>query len=233
MPINIPMTPNTDAFSRTPLIRFRGTLKDLNLVKNERFENSQRAVFDFIDVTVMESTEPYPFPIAQIEINYRPEGKDNPWDIWKKSVYAAFGDENYDTMMERLIGAEQEWYYADVMLRRTANERAGEEPDKDEAGKDIWKLRPSKAWTVTWVEGGKSAAAAAGKTLNEAAVELLVGKTREQFQAAVFSPEGNSLKAYGAEYNKLVEQLSQQQYLPALVALGMVTVDENGVYSKS
>ena len=199
------------------------------LVKNEQ-NDRQRVVFNFTDVTVIESDEPYPFPIATVEVPYNPEGKNNSWDVWKRSMYAVFGDQNYDTMFERLADKEQEWWYGDCEIRRPGDEGSGED---DASVRSNWKLRPSKAWQIVQLEGAGGAATTSGKTLNEAAVELLVGKTREQFQAAVFSPEGNSLKAYGAEYNKLVEQLSQQQYLPALVALGMVTVDENGVYSKS
>ena len=231
MPIDIPMTPNTDSFQRTPLTRFRGTLKDINLVKNERF-NSQRAVFDFTDVTVIESTEPYPFPIATIEVNYRPDGKDNPWDVWKKSVYSAFGDEDYGTMLDRLVGKEQEWWYGDAMLRRTANENAGEEPDKDEAGKDIWRLRPSKAWQVTWIEGAGGAKAAGGKGLNELLAELANGKDKTGFNTALFSPDANPLKSFGVEFTKAVEVASKSELLPALVTIGLLSVDSDGVYHK-
>ena len=221
-------TPNTDRFQRTPLKKFTGTLKELpRLVKNEQ-NDRQRAVFDFTDVIVIESDEPYPFPIVTIEIGYSPEGKNNGWDVFKNSMYKLFNDTEYSTMFERLVGKEQTWWYGDCEIRRPASEAEGE--DKDANGKDIWKLRPSKAWQITWLEGAESATQAAGKPLNEALVDLLDGKTDSDFYAAMFSDQ--SLRAYGTEYTKAVEAAAQRKLVEGLVTLGLVTQDADGIYHK-
>ena len=77
----------TDA--QTPLVRFRGVLKEVvseTLDANEfRTKPSLRASFNFIDLEVLESNEPYPFPIATIKIGYT-ERADTRWAVLTKSL---------------------------------------------------------------------------------------------------------------------------------------------------
>lgn len=224
--------PSTDAF-RPPLVRFRGILKEEPVLVDREFDGrkSQQVQFNFTDLVVIESNEPYLFPIATITLRYDPNNRTgNAWDVFKKSMYKAFGDEDYGSMLDRLVGKEQEWWYGDCEMRMPPPDDSDEPPGPD--GRPVWKMRPTKAWQIVSIEGVTKPANTNGKGLNEALVELLDGKTRVEFQAALFSPEGNALKAYGAEHGKAVEAASQQKLLPMLEAMNLVTVDADGVYHK-
>jgi len=58
-----------EGFQLTPLREFIGTLEGYDAERDERF-NRIRVILNFTDVEVIESTEPYPFPIAQLSIPY-------------------------------------------------------------------------------------------------------------------------------------------------------------------
>ncbi len=72
----------------TPLRRFQGTLKEYKSEKHTPQDGGREymvIVFDFTDVVVLESVEPYPFPIATLNVSYS-TATETRWDALAKSI---------------------------------------------------------------------------------------------------------------------------------------------------
>lgn len=151
-----------ESFQRIPLRRFKGKLVDYTL---DPIPNSQkmRVHLNFADVSVIESTEPYQFPIAIIPITYS-DKKNSLWGIFSTSLLQFLMDE------EDIKDAKGRF----LELVLTPDHHFGRNLEGEEIIMD--------AWEVASVEGAVS-------KVNpiEKALELLDGKNESTFNQAVFN----------------------------------------------
>ena len=216
---------------RSPLRHFRGKLDSITGSMVQRGNMTQAKLeiaYNFSDIEVFESTEPYPFPITQITVMHNNKDKSAMGVLGASmdKIINAGVDANTPQQQalnqDTLIGKVQEWKVTPGHMM----------PDKDEAGK--WTETPREAWEVVWVEGmggtPYSGIAAptqiATETPTQRAIKLLEGKTQQQWNNIVFQDamvKGDS---------GLVNSIIIGQFLPPLEESGVVSKDANGVYHK-
>ena len=228
---------------RSPLRHFRGKLDSITGSMVQRGNMTQAKLeiaYNLSDIEVFESTEPYPFPIAQITVMHSNRDKSamGVLGVSMDKIINAGLNANTPQQQARnqdaLIGKVQEWKVTQGHLM----------PDKDEAGK--WTETPREAWEVVWVEGmggtphsGVAALAQVvgtptkitpttptGETPMQRAISLLDGKTQQQWNNVIFQDamiKGDS---------GLVNSIITGQFLAPLEESGVVSKDANGVYHK-
>ena len=226
----IPKLDQRDEFAPHPLIRFKGNLKNYVTETKESQDPGGKArlsvTFNFTDVVVIESREPYVFPIATITISYS-EGRDTRWAAWTNSFKAVVPADSWassDPIQEALVGRNQEWYFKSASLRAPVRDENNE--IVMENGKQKWAKQPADAWQIEGVEGLTQAT---GPGLMDALVDFAHGKTdKEIFQEALTNQSWKNL----AGYNDMVEGVTGRTLLPVLVSSGKLTANPDGTYSK-
>jgi hypothetical protein len=209
---------------QSPLVRFSGVLKEWKQDIREATEtNSRTSVgvkFDFTDVTVIESTEPYNFPIASLRIPYS-DRAGTAWAEFTKSLRALVPMEvlmGSAEPLDVLNGKVQEWYYAPVKLRRP-----GKEGDPDEKE---WKLRDAKAWTLVSCEG-YGVAGGAGNIM-DAIVEFIGKDGKKDAEIYQWLYTDQTLKGMGG-FSSAIEAAAERTLLSGLVTGGKLK-EEGGAY---
>lgn len=215
----------------TPLRHFRGKLDSITGSMVQRGNMPQpklEVIYTFSELDVIESTEPYPFPVAQISIMHSNRTKSNMGILGASidKVVNAGLDANAPQSAVRnqdyLIGKMQEW-------KMTPGHMMWDNDKKTETPRDCWE--------VVWVEGeitpvttptGKvetsTPVAKVAITPAAQALSLLEGKTQQQWNNMVFQDplvKGDA---------NLISAIVNNTFIPALEAAGSVTKDGNGVY---
>ena len=230
---------------RSPLRWFRGTLTGItgSMVQRGQMKQARMEVlynFQKGDLEVFESTEPYPFPIAQVAIMHSNRDKSIMGVLGMsidKLINAGIGEnipqeqaKNFGFIISKL----QEWRVTSGHMMWDGSADSGS-PDKK--GAEV----PREAWEVVWIDGvggtphsGIATPTATGKapptvgsiTPTQQALNLLDGKTQQAWNNVVFqdplikgSPE-------------LIGSIIQGQFISGMEAAGMVTKDNNGIYHK-
>ncbi len=190
----------------TPLRHFKGVLKEY-APEDKTFGTFVN--FNFTDVEVIHSVEPYNFPIATISIKLSNK---------KKSGFGIFGDS-----LAVLLPDDQDLKDC-VGKVMTLKMEEGHVYGKDRnTGEDM----VGNPWSVIELEG--AAAPAEGVALQSAAdraKELLIGKTRADFNKAAYA-DPIIRKDTG-----LQRSITDKSFINSLVQLGKVHEDENGVFKK-
>ncbi len=200
----------TKAFG-TPLLRFRGTLKEyLSKPQQDQGGRSFMVIdFNFIDIAVIESVEPYAFPICTIGVGYSTTA-DTKWDALAKSIKKLFGR---TPALDEIVGKQQEWHFAPAMLT-TKDESTGQ-----------WIKQPTNAWQIVSIDGLGSPAQASAD-IDAHVLDLLDGKNEQDFQQVFFvDPEIR-------KHPELIEQATNRQLLPNLESAGRAYRDDAGVWHK-
>ncbi len=207
----------------SPLVRFTGVLKEWSQDIREPSETNPRqsvgVKFDFTDVTVIESTEPYNFPIATFRIPYS-ERSGTAWESFTDSLRDIVPMEELnaiDQPLDVLVGKNQEWFYAPVKLRRPGAEGSGDEK--------VWALRDAKAWTLAGCDG-YGASGGAGNIMD--AIAEFIGEGKKDSEIYQWMYTNQALKGMQG-FQSAVESVSERTLLPALMASGKITEDK-GVY---
>jgi hypothetical protein len=153
---NVKLSLEASTDERSPLRSFIGVLESYDAIE-ETSKNTGKpyviAHFNFQDVEVHESTEPYNFPTAQIDIFYS-ERADSNWDVFKKSLVKII-DPARD--IDLIVGKKQTW----TMIEAKTNQ-----PDPD--GGSAWFKQAALCWTIESLDGYQSAEEVAGPGLEEA-----------------------------------------------------------------
>ena len=205
--------------------------------------------YNFADVEVFVSTEPYPFPVAQIAVmhNSRVQSQMGYLGASMDKILNAGLNENAPQSQAKnqdaLINVVQEWMITPGHMM----------PAKGDDGK--WTEMPQDCWEVVWVEGmggtpysgapatpaaptpagapapaptaATPAAAPATTTPLQRAIDLIDGKTQQQWNNVVF--QDAQVKADTA----LVNSIITGTFLAPLVESGVLTMDADGVYHKA
>lgn len=210
----------------TPLRHFKGILDELKL--DQRVANDGRtyavALFNFTNLEVLESTEPFPFPIAQIGISYKPPAKSRGGTKWEAFAASLRKLMPTNPDPDNLKGKAQEWKQLERPLRSALTDEEGM-PVKDGNDKQIWGEVPTLCWTVVSVEGIGSVEEK-GAELNDFLIDLADGKTDAKFHEAALTHSkvtGNS---------DMVQQLVDRKWLPVVMEMGKLTRDAEGILHK-
>lgn len=214
---------------QTPLVRFRGTLQShrTNVRHIEgRDKPALSVIFDFVDVTVIESTEPYPFPIASIPVPYSDRGQTQ-WAALTKSFRSLVPREAWeglDDPLTLLDGKTVEMHRTHARLRL---------PVRDEDGNNTgqWAEQDGNAWQFVSIEGfgSRDGDGSGGQTIMDLILDYADGKTDQEIYQWVYTNQ--DLKGL-AGYGEAVESIAERKLLTTLLAANQLTQDAEGKYHK-
>lgn len=230
-PVNF--DPPKDNF-RHPLIRFSGECTGHEVITNEpnaqygRTKQSQSVKFYFKDITVIESHEPYVFPITDVTIPVSTAG-DTRWAAFTGSVRSLVPADAYANLtdpLDALTGKVQEWHMKPAKLRAPMRDPETNEVIQDASGKDKWGIADADAWQIVSITGF----AKAGVDLMDVITDALNGKTDKEFLDWLFTEQ--SLKSYPG-FSDVVEAATDRKLIPQLVSMGRVSQGADGKYVKA
>ena len=187
----------------TPLRKFRGILDSYN-PDDRKFGTV--IVLNFKEVAVLESAEPYNFPIAQVAIKYSNK-KNSAWGVFGDSL-ASFlpGEEDIKDTLGRMYGMEMELGHVYGTDRKTGEDMTG------------------NPWKVFELEG-----AVAGEkkvSAKDEALRILIGKTRAEFNKEAYA------NPIIRKDTALQRAITDKSFVNSLLQLGTVEEDENGIFRK-
>ena len=216
-----------------PLIRFRGMLKECTPMAYTPEDNPgakprMSLKFDFTDITVVETMEPYSFPITTITVPYSDRAETR-WAAWAKSLKLLVPSEEvqkFNQPFEVLVGKVQEWAWAPAKLRMGLQDE-NNEPILDAVGKQKWGVVDADAWQIISVEGYGSAGG--GVNIHDLIIEYLDGKTDKDFMQWLYTDQ--SIKSVPGQ-SAAVEAQSERKLLPMLIQAGKLTQDAEGIYHR-
>jgi len=222
---------------RSPLRHFRGKLDSItgSMVQRGQMPQAKLEVsYNFSELEVFETTEPYPSPIAQISMMHSRRDRSNSGVLGASvgRIINAGVNENIPQGDPRvknqdfLIGKVQEWKVT---------------PGHMMWDNDKQMETPREAWEVVYVEGvggtphsgvattveapaTPTPAAPTGVTPIQQALNLLDSKTQQEWNTLIF--QDPLVKGDAA----LVKKIVDATFVSGMEATGMVTKDENGVY---
>lgn len=214
---------------RSPLRHFRAKLDSITGSMVQRGNMPQpklEVLYNFSELEVIETTEPYPSPITQMNIMHSNRVKSNMGVLGASidKIINAGLDENaaQDKVKNQdfLKGKIQEWKMTPGHMMWDADRGAE---------------TPRECWEVVMVEGvgGTSSSGTIAPTVEQGvtplqqAINLLDGKTLQQWNNIVFQ---DPLVKGDAD---LVNSIIQGSLITGLEAAGTLTKDDNGVYHKT
>jgi len=187
----------------TPLREFTGTL-DSYYPEERQFGTV--VVLNFKDVEVIRAAEPYNFPIATLAIKLSNK-KRSGWGIYADSLAAVLpADQDIKDCVGKRLKLEMEEGHVYGQDRVTGDDLVG------------------NPWKVKELEGGAVAVGAAIPTAKDRAKELLIGKTRAEFNKAAYADP------LIRKDTALQRAITDKSFVNSLVQLGEVVEDENGVF---
>lgn len=200
--------PTFDTQSLSPLRRFKGVLEKYEGIpgKDQTTGREYMSVeFSFSDLEVLESTELYPFPIAQIRIGYS-RSANTRWDALGKSMRALSGPQ---AEPDALVGKRQEWAMLPGKLRVLNQET------------QVWEDAMQDCWQVVSVEG-----LAPPEDLTDYIVGMADGKSEQQFNQLFLQD------AKLRERSDLITALTERKLLEPLLLGNRLSRDAEGVLHK-
>lgn len=223
---------------RSPLRHFRGKLTSItgSMVQRGNMQQARLEVaYNFSDVEVFDSTEPYPHPIAQITIMHSTRTKSGMAVLGTSMDKILNANIDKNTPQEQaknqdaLIGVMQEWKVTSGHMMWDSKEE---------------KETPRECWEVVWAEGfggtphsgttptttanpASTPTTSSGETPLQRAINLLDGKTQQQWNNIVFQDE------VVKNDTALINNIINGKFLPPLEEAGTITKDDNGVYHKT
>ncbi|KKM03581.1 hypothetical protein LCGC14_1773020 [marine sediment metagenome] len=212
----------------TPLRRFKGVLDSLKL--DQRTSNDGRsyavALFNFKDLEVLESEEPFPFPIAIIGISYKPPKMSRggtKWDALAGSLRKLM-PQNPDP--DLLVGKMQEWAQVEHSLRGALTDEEGHPiMDGSTPPKQLWGDVPTLCWTIASVDGLGSVKEA-DEDFNKFLVDLADGKTEPKFYEVALTNSQVTARP------NIVEAITSRKLLTTLTEMNLLTQDAEGILHK-
>ena len=200
-------------FSRHPLIEFIGDLVDINERiqprRNDPSKTNSIIVFDFANIDVVTSNEPYTFPTTQVEI-FEMNMPNTQWEAFKASVRQC----GYAGDLNGLIGKRMTFKWSAANLS-SKNQTTGK-----------YEVKEASCWQVTNIEGVENTS---GQLL-DSVLGIVDGKSAADFKSAFLAD--NSIRSLTG-YADMLAQVMKNETLDILVSAGKLTVDTNGIYHKA
>lgn len=194
----------------TPLRKFEGVLQAFRF-EDRTFEGESGTrvykvvMFDFVDLNVLRTEEPWPFPIATIQIGYS-KTTETRWGRFAQSVRRLL-PESVD--LKPLLEQKQTWEMLPISIRQRNDETKAYDDVKVEA------------WQVVGIQG------VTVEDLTDYLLDLADGKTENDFYQVALT----DAKVMGNP--GLVEEITNRRILPSYMALGLLTRDAEGVLHKA
>ena len=213
----------------TPLRHFKGVLDSYGMEQRE-FQGRKYSIveFNFKDLDVIDSEEPYPFPIAIIRVGYAPPSQSrggNKWEALAASV-RKLSPANPD--IDILIGKPQEWKRNPFRLRQALVDEDGQpvmEDDGKGGQKQQWGDVDVPCWQVVSVDGLGSTQQA-DQDFDIFLVELADGKADKDFYEAALTNSQVTARP------SVVTAITDRKLLDTLIQAGKLSRDEEGVLHK-
>lgn len=216
-------------FQATPLREFTGTLESItgDMVQRGRMAQPRLEVlYNFVDIEVIDTTEPYISPVAQISIMQSTR---------ERSLMGVFG-----ASVDRFINVDSKGNpLPDELPDGTPNPNLKSHGYligkvlhiKVTGGHMMWdgnrgEETPREAWELVGMEAlpGGAAEVSPGLNATQEALRVLDGKTEQQWHQVVFN--NPAVKAD----EKVRSSILNRTFLDPLEADGVITKDDNGVY---
>lgn len=216
-----PWKPGLDTTGFSPLQHFKGVLDHYDIIDSQGDRGTYRSIqFAFKDIEVLKSTEPYPFPTAEIRVSYSTR-TGTKWDAWAKSLRKLAPDAIDPDV---LVGKAQEWMMVPTQRRAPLNDEAGQ-PQMGEDNRQVWGEVMEDMWHVTSADGLGSAEEA-DAAFNAHILTLADGKKDADFYAAALADEKVRKNP------PVVTAITGRTLLDTLIAAGKLDRDAEGVLHK-
>lgn len=217
-----------EGYQQTPLREFRGTLTDVSGEMRDGLRGSYLVVgYNFTNVEVIESTEPYVAPIAQIQVSHSSRSHSKMGYLGKsidKIINAGLPD-NADPAQVKgqdyLLGKT-------LQMKIMPGHMIWNNDAKEERPIDCWELvaivgegAPAPAVAPT---AGVAPTGASPISATQQALKLLDGKTETQWHQVVFTDP--MVKADVAIINAIIGRT----FLPPMETAEVITKDADGIY---
>jgi len=183
----------------------------------------QVITFNFKDLDVILSTEPYVFPIAVLSIGYAPPAAsrgNTRWEALAGSIRKLTPDPDLDV----LVGKRQTWKMLPATLRMPVLEEDGT-PKLDGRLRPLWADADVDCWHITEVEGLGSAAES-----DEELMDFLVGQADGKTASAWY--EGLLQDRRVTARNDIVTAITDRKLLDTMKVANKLTEDAEGVLHK-
>jgi hypothetical protein len=200
--------------SQIPVQKFSGVLKSYEPEErtDQRTNRSWMSIkFNFVDIEVIRSTEPYPHPIIPLSISYS-DRSNTRWAALAGSARKVMPTVD----MDLLVGKRQTWELLPATVRALNNET------------DTWEPMSRNCWQVVEVEGYGSPET--NGNIMDALVDLAHGKTESEFNSEVFN---SSTIRNMVGFQSAVESITNRKFFPMMEETGKLTKNDEGVWSKA
>ena len=185
----------------------------------------QVITFNFKDLEVIESTEPYVFPIAVLSVGYAPptvSRGNTRWDALAGSIRKLTADPDLDL----LVGKRQTWAMMPSTLRQALTEEDGT-PKLDGKLRPLWGDVTADAWQVKEIEGLGSTAES-----DEAFMDFLVSEADSKTPTAWYEALLEDRRVTQGRQD-IVTAITERKLLDTLLTAGKLTQDGEGVLHKA
>lgn len=206
-------------FQRTPLREFKGVLEGITASLVDRFQPPRtEIIFNFTDMNVIETVEPYPFPIAQISIMQSNR---------EQSFWGVFAESAGRLVPEGVIMVAQliDYLQGKVLhMKLTSGHMMWDRDKGEETPRDCWELVGVEGVVAQPASGEPVAIKEVGVSPTDVALKLLDGKNIQDWNQIVF--QDPAVKSDG----DLITSILNNTFIPSMKEKGIVSVDENGVH---
>ncbi len=184
----------------------------------------QIITFNFKDLEVIRSTEPYPYPIAVLNIGYAAptvSRGNTRWDALASSIRKLTPDPDLDL----LVGKRQTWVMAEATLRQALTEEDGT-PKLDGKLRPLWGDVKADAWQIKEIEGLGSTEEA-DQDFMDFLVDQADGKLEKDWYEALL---GDRRVTQGP--GDIVTAITERKLLDTLLKAGKLTRDDEQILHK-
>lgn len=217
---------------QSPLLEFIGILESWEAETREVAADNpgdtprkyQVITFNFKDIEVLKSTEPYAFPIAVLSIGYAPptvSRGNTRWDALASSIRKLTPDPDLDL----LVGKRMTWAMQEATLRQALVEEDGT-PKLDGKLRALWGDVKAPAWQVVEIEGLGSTAES-DEDFMAFLVDQADGKLAKDWYEALL---GDRRVTQGR--GDIVTAITDRKLMDTLITAGKLTQDAEGVLHK-
>jgi hypothetical protein len=211
-PLSKPVNTDAAAGMTPPVLHFKGKLADITdevrPQRNNPNKSSNWLLFDFSNMEVIESSEPFSFPTYRIqflELNI----PGSAWEAFKKSIRDCGYAGPIDGLLEKTF--EMQWATATLSL------------PKEGGG---FENKEGNCWLARSIEGVENTS---GELLAWI-IDNVDGKDETTFKVQ-FTADATLRSKTG--YQETLQQIMNSTLLAGLVSAGSLTVDGSGIYHKN